>query len=173
MTDKQYEAMFAVHNLAPFRLIRAAAPYMRDVAKEEIEKTGRAQSRSIINISSTSGIHGNPGQANYSTAKMGVVGLTKTIAREWGGFNIRCNAIAFGRIETRLTAAKEGQFIEVEGKKVALGIPKDMVGAAANFIPLKRGGTVQEAAGSILLLASPHANYITGIVLEVTGGAGI
>eukprot|EP01090_Pellita_catalonica_P017793 TRINITY_DN5481_c0_g1_i1.p1 TRINITY_DN5481_c0_g1~~TRINITY_DN5481_c0_g1_i1.p1 ORF type:complete len:318 (-),score=61.13 TRINITY_DN5481_c0_g1_i1:93-1007(-) len=173
MTDKQWYAMIDVHNTAPFRLIRAAAPYMREAAKKEIEATGTASPRNIINISSTSGLHGNFGQINYSTAKSGILGLTKTVAREWGLFNIRCNAIAFGRIETRLTAAKEGgQFIEVEGKKIKLGIPKKMIGASDN-VPLRRPGLPTEAAGSILLLVSPYASYITGHCLEVTGGAGI
>jgi len=173
MTDKQFEAMLSVHNVAPFRLIRAATPHMREAAKKEIDEKGKASPRCIINISSTSGLHGNAGQVNYSTAKMGIVGLTKTVAKEWGMFNIRCNAIAFGRIETRLTAAKEGQFIEVEGKKVSLGIPKEMLSSGFDFIPLKRAGTVQDAAGSVLLLASPYASYITGHTLEVTGGVGI
>jgi 3-oxoacyl-[acyl-carrier protein] reductase len=175
MTDAQWEAMLKVHNTAPFRLIRAAAPYMREKAKQEIQSNGTPQEpRCIINVSSTSGIHGKAGQANYATAKMGIVGLTKTIAKEWGMFGIRCNAVAFGLIDTRLTRTKEdGAFIEVDGQKVKLGIPsagrKDMT----NPIPLGRAGTAEEAAGGLLLLASPHASYITGHTLEVTGGAGI
>jgi 3-oxoacyl-[acyl-carrier protein] reductase len=177
MTDKQWEAMLLVHNTAPFRIIRAASPYMRDAAKEEIEKTGKASPRCIINISSTSGIHGNAGQINYATAKMGVVGLTKTVAKEWGMFNIRCNAIAFGWINTRLTAAKEkDNVIVVDNQKIQLGIPGGGRGGgpdATAHIPLRRAGQVDDAAGSILLLASPHASYITGHCLEVTGGVGI
>ena len=107
MSDKQWETMLTVHNTAPFRLIRAAAPFMREESKKEIDATGKSEPRSIVNVSSTSGLHGNAGQANYATAKMGVVGLTKTIAKEWGMFGIRCNTVAFGRIETRLTADKE------------------------------------------------------------------
>jgi len=173
MTDKQWEAMLLVHNTAPFRLIRAATPYMRDVAKEELEKTGKAKPRSIINISSTSGLHGNAGQINYSTAKMGVVGMTKTVAKEWGMFNIRCNAIAFGLINTRLTQEKTSDnFIEVDNKKVSLGIPSS-AGRTVDSIPLRRAGSVEDAAGSVLLLASPFSSYITGHTLEVTGGVGI
>jgi len=168
--------MLLVHNTAPFRLIRAASPYMRDVAKEELERTGKAKPRSIINVSSTSGIHGNAGQINYSTAKMGVVGMTKTVAKEWGMFNIRCNCIAYGRINTRLTAAKDsGNFIEVDGQKVQLGIPRPATenDALLASIPLRRAGTVQDAAGAMLLLASPYSAYVTGHCLEVTGGVGI
>jgi len=173
MSDKQWEAMLLVHNTAPFRLIRAAAPYMRDAAKNEIEQGKTAEPRCIINVSSTSGLHGNSGQANYSTAKMGVIGLTKTIAKEWGMFGIRCNAIAFGYIDTRLTQAKEGgAFIEVEGKQIPLGIPEQLR-KSTEGIPLRRVGTPSDAAGAMLMLVSPFSSYITGHCLEVTGGAGI
>jgi len=176
MTDQQWEAMIKVHNTAPFRLIRSLAQHFRDSAKAEIDKHGRPiENRVVINISSTSGIHGNFGQINYATAKMGIVGLTKTVAKEWGSFGIRCNAIAFGFIETRLTQNKAlGEFIEVNGKKVALGIPDS--GKKENkyeHIPLGRPGKPEEAAASILLLASPLSSYITGHTLEVTGGMGI
>lgn len=174
MTDKQWEAMIAVHNTAPFRLVRAAAPYMRDAAKQEESEHGRAAARSIINVSSTSGLHGNIGQLNYATAKMGMVGFTKTVAKEWGPFNIRCNAVAFGYIETRLTQAKEsGESVVVDGEEVRLGVPGHMHDFIKMSIPLGRTGTVEEAAGGILMLASPWAGYITGHTLEVTGGMGI
>eukprot|EP01116_Phalansterium_solitarium_P008813 TRINITY_DN22778_c0_g1_i1.p1 TRINITY_DN22778_c0_g1~~TRINITY_DN22778_c0_g1_i1.p1 ORF type:complete len:311 (+),score=129.83 TRINITY_DN22778_c0_g1_i1:79-1011(+) len=176
MSDKQWDAMLAVHNTAPFRLIRAAAPYMRDEAKKEIDAGNAPQPRCIINVSSTSGLHGNAGQINYATAKMGIVGLTKTVAKEWGAFGIRCNAVAFGFIDTRLTRPKEdGAAMMVDGKKVALGIPVDPMveQIRKQLTPLRRNGTADEAAGSLLLLASPFASYITGHTLEVTGGAGI
>ncbi|CAK0783378.1 hypothetical protein CVIRNUC_006577 [Coccomyxa viridis] len=175
ITAKQWDAMLAVHCTAPFRLIQAAAPVMRDAAKKELESMDQATQRCIINVSSTSGTHGNAGQANYSTAKAGVVGLTKTVAREWGAFNIRCNAIAYGFIATRLTASKDdGASISVNGEKVKLGIPggEAMAAAAAEMlIPLKRIGTPDEAAGAMLMLASPYASFISGQTLEVTGGA--
>jgi len=180
ITDKQWEAMIAVHNTAPFRLVRAAAPFMRDAGKEEL-KNGAPQNRSITNVSSTSGLHGNVGQANYATAKAGVTGLTKTVAKEWGPFGVRCNSIAFGLIQTRLTQAKEkGAFIEVDGKKVALGIPqggeaeaKARERALKASIPLGRAGNPAEAAGALLFLTSSLSSYVTGHCLEVTGGAGI
>lgn len=174
MTDQQWNAMLEVHATAPFRLIRAAAPHMRDAAKQEMEQGLTREPRCIINVSSTSGLHGNTGQANYSTAKMGVVGLTKTLAKEWGPLGVRCNAVAFGYIDTRLTQDKaRGETIEVGGVTIPLGIPEHLRGMATMIIPMGRPGTVEEAAGGILLLASSYAGYINGHVLEVTGGLGI
>lgn len=174
MTDRQWQAMLEVHATAPFRLIRAAAPYMRDAAKDEQAFGRKREPRCVINISSTSGLHGNIGQANYSTAKLGIVGLTKTVAKEWGAFGVRCNAVAFGYIDTRLTQSKEAnESIDVEGEQVALGIPSQLRDMIQLMIPLGRAGTVEEAAGALLLLASPYAAYINGHVLEVTGGMGI
>ena len=174
MSDEQWQAILDVHATAPFRMIRAIAPYMRELAKKELIEGGFQEPRCIINVSSTSGLHGNIGQANYATGKMGIVGLTKTIAKEWGGFGIRCNAVAFGFIDTRLTRAKENEeTIEVLGQEILLGIPEKIRRGASTFIPLGRPATPQEAAGGIVLLASPLAAYITGHVLEVTGGAGI
>jgi 3-oxoacyl-[acyl-carrier protein] reductase len=174
MSDEQWQAILDVHATAPFRMIRAAASYMREVAKEELAAGELKEPRCIINVSSTSGLHGNVGQANYATGKMGIVGLTKTVAKEWGRFGIRCNTVAFGLIDTRLTQAKEkGETIEVEGREVSLGIPEKLRQGRDQFIPLGRAGTPEEAAGGILLMASPLAAYITGHTLEVTGGAGI
>jgi 3-oxoacyl-[acyl-carrier protein] reductase len=174
ITDEQWEAILAVHVSAPFRLIRAAAPYMREPAKAEKKAGGPIEPRCIVNVSSTSGLHGNIGQANYATAKMGVIGLTKTIAKEWGAFGIRCNTVAFGFTDTRLTQSKEkGATIEVGGQEVALGIPDQIRQMAPMRIPLGRAATPEEAAGGILLMASPLASFITGHTLEVTGGAGI
>ncbi|MCJ1361013.1 hypothetical protein MMC16_000109 [Acarospora aff. strigata] len=168
MTDKQWDTILALHNTAPFKLVRAAAPYFR-------VKDG--EPRNIINISSTSGINGNAGQANYGLAKAGVVGLTKVIAKEWGPqFGVRANTIAFGHILTRLTAAKEeGAFITTpDGSKVALGIPsaqKAAMGEAAHAdIPLRRPGTATEAASAILAVASPLFAYVDGQTIMVTGG---
>ncbi|TVY46577.1 putative oxidoreductase [Lachnellula occidentalis] len=167
MTDKQWDNIIALHGTAPFKLVREAAPYFRVTDGEP---------RSIINISSTSGVHGNAGQANYALAKSGINGLTKAIAKEWGPkFGVRANSIAFGHILTRLTAAKEdGAFVTTpDGEKIALGIPKGQGSQSqdANLdIPLRRAGTATEAASSILMLASPLSSYITGQVIMVTGG---
>lgn len=166
MTDEQFQAMLDVHLIAPFRLIREATPYMRDAAKAEMEQ-GQQVYRKIVNVSSVAGIMGNVGQANYSSAKAGVVGLTKTIAREWGPFNINCNAVAFGLIDTRLTQSKEkGE--SVQG--VAVGIPEKIRAMFEQSIPQRRAGTPEEAAQAIFYLASPLSNYVNGQVLNVNGG---
>ena len=171
MTDEQWYAIIDVHLTAPFRIIRAATPYMREAAKKEIAE-GRRVQRKIINVSSTSGVAGNAGQANYSAGKMGIVGVTKTMAKEWGRFNINVNAVAYGFIETRLTQAKEKhETIQREGKDVELGIPDAMRQMAVNFIPLGRAGTPEDAAGPVLFLASPLSDYVTGAVVLVTGGS--
>ena len=171
MTDQQFAAMLEVHNAAPFRLIRAAAPFMREVAKAEKAAGKTPEPRCIINVSSVAGLNGNTGQINYSTAKSGILGLTKTVAKEWGPFGIRCNCVAFGFVDTRLTRDKEaGETIERDGQAIQLGIPGQMKGMATMLIPLGRTAAPEEAAGGIVLLASPLASYITGHVLEVTGG---
>ncbi|EFQ98168.1 3-oxoacyl-[acyl-carrier-protein] reductase [Nannizzia gypsea CBS 118893] len=171
LTDKQWDTIIAVHATAPFKLVQAAAPYFR-------VKDG--EPRIIVNISSTSGIHGNAGQANYAVGKAGMVGLTKTIAKEWGPkFGVRANTIAFGFVLTRLTQAKEtGAFITTpDGEKVALGIPgsqlptqtKESEEAYAD-IPLRRAASATEAARSILGVCSPLLSYVNGQTIMVTGG---
>jgi 3-oxoacyl-[acyl-carrier protein] reductase len=170
MTDEQFQAMLEIHTVVPFRIIRAAAPFLRDPAKQEREE-GREVFRKIVNVSSISGTMGNAGQANYSAAKAGVVGLTKTLAKEWGQFKVNVNAVAFGFVETRLTASKEeGGKIEMEGREIQLGIPEQMRAMAAMLIPLGRPASPEEAAGPVFFLCSPWANYVHGQVLNVTGG---
>lgn len=174
MTDKQWDTIIALHCTAPFNLVRAAAPYFR---------VRDGEPRCVVNVSSTSGVHGNAGQINYALAKAGVTGFTKTIAKEWGPrFGVRANAVAFGHIATRLTAAKEeGAFVAgPDGQKIALGIPQKQKqkgaagaeGAAAAYadIPLGRPGTPAEAAASILAVASPLFSYVSGQTIMVTGG---
>jgi 3-oxoacyl-[acyl-carrier protein] reductase len=170
MTDEQFQAMLEIHTVVPFRVIRAAAPHLREPAKKERDE-GREVFRKIVNVSSISGTMGNAGQVNYSAAKAGVVGLTKTLAKEWGGFKINVNAVAFGFVETRLTASKEeGGKIEIEGKEIDLGIPEQMRQLAAAIIPLGRAASPEEAAGPVFFLCSPWADYVHGQVLNVTGG---
>ncbi|HSB10850.1 MAG TPA: SDR family oxidoreductase [Blastocatellia bacterium] len=171
MTDEQWEAILAVHLTAPFRIIRAASTFLRETAKREKAELGAARARKIVNISSTSGTRGNAGQANYSSGKAGVIGLTKTLAKEWGQFNIQVNAVAFGRIDTRLTQAKEkGETIQRGEAEISIGIPAERLDRTTPMIPMGRAGTPQEGAGAVLFFASPLADYVSGQVLEVAGG---
>src|SRR5437588_4331242 len=170
MSDEQFQAMLDIHTVVPFRVLRAAAPHLREPAKKEREE-GREVFRKVVNVSSISGTMGNAGQANYSSGKAGVVGMTKTLAKEWGQFKINVNAVAFGFVETRLTAAKEdSNVMEIGGEKIQLGIPEQLRGMGAMLIPLGRPGTPEEAAGGVFFLSSPWSNFVHGQVLNVTGG---
>ena len=170
MEDEQFQAMLDIHTVVPFRIARAAAPYLRETAKKERE-SGDEVFRKVVNVASISGTMGNAGQANYSSGKAGVVGLTKTLAKEWGAFKVNINAVAFGYIETRLTASKEeSNVMEIGGETVQLGIPDQMRQMASAIIPLGRPASPEEAAGGIFILCTPWANYIHGQVLHITGG---
>ncbi len=170
LSDEWFQRMLDIHTVVPFRMCRAIAPHMREPAKQE-RAEGREVFRKIVNVSSISGTMGNAGQANYSSGKSAVIGLTKTLAKEWGQFKINVNAVAFGFIETRLTAAKTDENVtEIAGEKVQLGIPEQLRGMATMLIPLGRPGTPEEAAGGIFLLCTPWSNYVHGQVLNVTGG---
>jgi 3-oxoacyl-[acyl-carrier protein] reductase len=171
MSDEQFQAMLDIHTIVPFRVTRAIAPHWREAAKAE-QAEGKEVFRKIVNVSSISGTMGNAGQVNYSAAKAGVVGFTKTLAKEWGQFKINCNAVAFGFIETRLTQAKEkGESMETaSGEKVDLGIPEQMRAMASMLIPLGRPAQPEEAAAPVLFLSSGLSNYVHGQVLNVTGG---
>jgi 3-oxoacyl-[acyl-carrier protein] reductase len=170
MSDEAFQAMLDIHNIVPFRVLRAAAPHLREPAKKEREE-GVEVFRKVVNVSSISGTMGNAGQANYSSGKAGVVGLTKTLAKEWGQFKINVNAVAFGYIETRLTASKEESNVMVkDGQTIQLGIPDQLRGMAAMLIPIGRPGTPEEAAGGVFFLCSPWSNFVHGQVLNITGG---
>ncbi|MGI8460363.1 MAG: SDR family NAD(P)-dependent oxidoreductase [Solirubrobacterales bacterium] len=170
MTDEQFQAMLDIHTIVPFRMIRAIAPSWREAAKAERDQ-GQEVFRKIVNISSISGTMGNAGQANYSAAKAGVTGLTKTMAKEWGQFKINSNAVAFGFVETRLTQAREkGEKMESHGEEIDLGIPEQLRAMASMTIPLGRPAQPEEAAGPVLFLCSALSNYIHGQVINVTGG---
>ena len=171
LSDDQFRAMLEIHTVVPFRLLRAAAPYLRDAGKADRE-AGREVFRKVVNVTSISGTQGNVGQANYSAAKAGLVGLTKTLAREWGLFKVNVNAVAFGFVETRLTAASEdgGETIRRGDAEIRLGIPERMRELAPTIIPLGRPATPQEAAGPIFFLCSPWSNFVHGQVLTASGG---
>jgi 3-oxoacyl-[acyl-carrier protein] reductase len=170
MTDEQWETMISVNLTAPFRLIRAAAPYFRDSAKQE-KASGALTNRKIINASSMVALQGNALQANYAAAKAGLVGMTRSLAKEWGGFNIQVNAIAYGWIETRLTSAgAAGKSLVREGATIPIGMPAAMRDLMPVLIPAGRAGTPQEAAGPMLFLASSLSDYVSGQCLVVSGG---
>jgi 3-oxoacyl-[acyl-carrier protein] reductase len=170
MSDDWFQKMLDIHVVAPFRIVRAAAPHLREPAKVEREE-GREVFRKIVNVTSISGTMGNAGQANYAAGKSAVVGLTKTLAKEWGQFKINCNAVAFGYVETRLTASKdEDNAMVIDGERVQLGIPDQLRGMAAMVIPLGRPSTPAEAAGGVFFLCTPWSDYVHGQVLNVTGG---
>lgn len=165
-TDEAFQAMLDIHLVTPFRMIREATPLMRDAARQELAAGHRLQ-RKIVNVSSIAGMMGNVGQANYASAKAGVIGLSKTVAKEWGPFGINCNVVAFGVIETRLTQPKE-QADTVQGRQV--GIPEQQLEMFKRMVPLQRAGTPREAASAILYLVSPLSDYVNGDVLKVDGG---
>ncbi|MFL5977517.1 MAG: SDR family NAD(P)-dependent oxidoreductase [Gaiellaceae bacterium] len=173
MTDDQFQAMLDIHVVAPFRIIRAAAPHLREPAKKEREE-GTEYFRKIVNVSSISGTMGNAGQSNYSAAKSAIVGLTKTLAKEWGQFKVNVNAVAFGFVETRLTQAKEkGETMQAageSGEEVSLGIPEQLRQMARMTIPLGRPAEPADAAGPVAFLCSDYSNFIHGQVINVTGG---
>jgi len=171
MSDEQFRAMLEIHTVVPFRVLRAAAPYLREPAKRELEE-GREVFRKVVNVTSISGTQGNVGQVNYSAAKAGLVGITKTLAREWGPFKVNVNAVAFGFVETRLTASSDEspETFTLGGVEIPLGIPGQMREHAPLVIPLGRGARPEEAAGAIFFLCSPWSNFVQGQVLTVNGG---
>jgi 3-oxoacyl-[acyl-carrier protein] reductase len=153
MSDEQFRAMLEIHTVVPFKVLRAASPYLRDAGKADRD-AGREVFRKVVNVTSVSGTQGNFGQANYSAAKAGLVGLTKTLAREWGAFKVNVNAVAFGYVETRMTA----------------DLPQQMKDAAPQIIPLGRPAQPEEAAGAIFFLCSPWSNFVHGQVITASGG---
>jgi 3-oxoacyl-[acyl-carrier protein] reductase len=170
MTDPQWDAILDVHLKAPFRILRAASEVIRAAAKQEAEE-GRVVVRKVVNISSVSGTNGNAGQANYSSAKAGIIGLTRALAKEWGRYKVTVNAVAFGVIETRLTSAPaKGATISIEGREIPVGLPAEAFKRLEQIIPLGRPGTVEEAAGAVYLFCLPESNYITGEVVTCGGG---
>ena len=131
MTDEQFDAMLDVHVQAPFRILRAAAEPIRKLAKAEAA-AGREVFRKVVNIASVAGINGNAGQINYSSAKAALVGMTKTLCKEWGRYKVNVNCVAFGFIKTRLTQplTGAGATIDVEGRTIAVGLQPALIEAA-------------------------------------------
>jgi 3-oxoacyl-[acyl-carrier protein] reductase len=170
-TDEQFQAMLEIHLITPFRLLRAASAYFRETAKTENAASRRVM-RKVVNITSIAGTDGNPGQAGYSSGKAGVIGLTKTLAKEWGRYNINVNAVGFGLIETRLTQPLTGENSStgILGHQIRLGVQPSMLESIKMACPLGRLGTPEEAAGAVLFFCSPLSDYVTGEVLICGGG---
>ena len=168
-TDEQFQAMLDIHIVAPFRILRAASGHIREAAKKEIAE-GRRVTRKVVNITSISGTNGNAGQAGYSSGKTAVLGLTRTLAKEWGRYNVTVNAVGFGLIETRLTQVLGPEArISVKGREIKVGVPQAARDSLAS-IPLGRPGSAEEAAGPVLFFCSPLSDYVTGETILATGG---
>lgn len=172
MTDEQWDAILDVHLKAPFRILRAAQPVISGLVKAARAEGREVLCRKVVNISSIAGLGGNAGQANYAAAKAGVTGLTKTIAKEWGRYNVTVNTVAFGLITTRLTEAPAGGdgSIDVAGREIKVGVNPQLLDAMAAQIPLGRAGTPQEAAGAVYLLCRPESDYVSAQTLVCGGG---
>jgi 3-oxoacyl-[acyl-carrier protein] reductase len=170
-TDEQFQAMLDIHLVTPFRLLRAASTFIRETAKQEIA-AGRRVMRKVVNITSIAGTDGNPGQAGYSSGKAGVIGLTKTLAKEWGRYNVNVNAVGFGLIQTRLVQDLNapGASMEMHGHQIRLGVQPTLLESVKSACPLGRLGTPEEAAWAVLFFCSPLSDYVTGEVLICGGG---
>jgi 3-oxoacyl-[acyl-carrier protein] reductase len=170
-TDEQFQAILEIHIVTPFRILRAASTYIRETAKKEMANSQRVM-RKVVNITSIAGTDGNPGQAGYSSGKAGVIGLTKTLAKEWGRYNVNVNAVGFGLIGTRLVQPIDaiGASMEMHGHHIRLGVQPTLLDSVKSACPLGRLGTPEEAAGAVLFFCSPLSDYVTGEVLICGGG---
>ncbi|HEX4356409.1 MAG TPA: SDR family oxidoreductase [Pseudonocardia sp.] len=172
MSDQQWDDILDVHLKAPFRILRAAQPVISAAVKTERAAGGPRVTRKVVNISSIAGTGGNAGQINYSSAKAGITGLTKTVAKEWGRYDVTVNCVAFGLIRTRLTEAPAGgdAKIDVAGRQIAVGVNPELLAQFEKTIPLGRAGTPAEAAGSVYLFCIPESDYVSGQVVICGGG---
>lgn len=170
-SDEQFQAMLDIHLVTPFRILRAASGFIREAAKKEIAASRRVM-RKVVNITSIAGTDGNPGQAGYSAGKAGIIGLTRTLAKEWGRYNVNVNAVGFGLIQTRLIQplTDAAAQMEMHGHEIRLGVQPNLLDSIKNACPLGRLGTTDEAAGAVLFFCSPLSDYVTGEVLICGGG---
>jgi 3-oxoacyl-[acyl-carrier protein] reductase len=170
-TDEQFQAMLDIHLVTPFRILRAASTYIREAAKRESTAKHRVM-RKVVNITSIAGTDGNPGQAGYGSAKAGVIGLTRTLAKEWGRYNVNVNAVGFGLIETRLVQPLHGDdsTLHMHGRDIKVGLQPTVLESVKEACPLRRLGTPEEAAGAVLFFCSPLSDYVTGETLICSGG---
>ena len=164
MSDEEWCAVLDVNLGGTFHCVRAASPYLRDAAKAEIEQRGEVRyHRKVVNFFSTAAIHGNVGQLNYAAAKMGNVGLTRSLAREWARYRINVNCVAPGFTDTRLTQPKQ----DGDG---GLGIPRAQREAFVKQLPFGRPASPLDVARVVLFFASPLSDWVTGQELNVSGG---
>jgi 3-oxoacyl-[acyl-carrier protein] reductase len=169
-TDEQFQAMLDIHVTAPFRVLRAASGFIRDAAKREAAE-GRRVQRKVVNITSISGTDGSAGQAGYGSGKAAVIGLTRTMAKEWGRYNVNVNAVGFGLIGTRLVQPlSDDSKIAVSGREIKVGVQQAVLDKVISMSPLGRAGTPEEAAGAVMFFCSPLSDFVTGEVLMCTGG---
>jgi 3-oxoacyl-[acyl-carrier protein] reductase len=175
MTDEQWDAILDVHLRAPFRILRAAQPVIAEQVRRARDEGRTVPCRKVVNISSVAGLGGNAGQVNYAAAKAGVTGLTKTLAKEWGRYNVTVNTVAFGLIKTRLTeaAVDANSTIDVQGRQIKVGVNPGLLAAMQQMIPLGRPGTPADAAGAVYLLCIPESDYVSGQTLVCGGGVTI
>jgi 3-oxoacyl-[acyl-carrier protein] reductase len=171
MTDEQWYAIMDCHLTAPFRILRAAQPVIRALSKAE-QDAGQEVFRKVVNISSVAGTGGNAGQSNYSSAKAGITGLTKTLSKEWGRMKVNVNCVAYGFITTRLTEASAAgsSTVKIEGRDIKVGVSPQILEMAKAGIPIGRPGTAEEAAGAVYLFCIPESDYISGQVITCGGG---
>ncbi len=171
MSDEQWHAMLDVHATAPFRILRAASDFIRNAAKQE-KDAGRGVNRKVVNISSIAGLYGNAGQLGYSAGKAAMVGMTKTMAKEWGRYRVNVNCVAFGLIQTRMTqpVGSGAAVAKIGEREVKMGIQPEFIEFMNRVIPLGRGGTPEEAAGAVYLMCIPESDYISGEVVLASGG---
>ena len=172
-TDEQWSAMLEVHATAPFRILRAAAGYFRAASKRE-QADGSVRCRKIVNVSSLAGVMGAATMLGYSAGKAAIIGMTKTLAKEWGRYNVAVNCVAFGDIDTRLTTPNQSeQTIRVKGRDLKVGIDEGLLGVTKMLTPLGRRGTVEDAAGAVFLFCIPESDFVTGEVLLCSGGLAV
>jgi 3-oxoacyl-[acyl-carrier protein] reductase len=171
-SEEQWQAMLDVHVTAPFRILKSFSTWLRPQARKEIEEHGAAVCRKVVNVSSVSGTEGNATQIAYSSGKAAVTGLTKTLAKEWGRYNVTVNCVAFGHLETRLTQPYDDEppLIEVAGKRHKVGLATAQLKAIKNSVPLGRVGQAEDGAGAIYLFCIPESNFVTGEILTCSGG---
>ena len=167
-SDEQWQAMLDVHATGPFRLLREAGHYFRAEARDHQPES----LRKVVNISSISGLYGAATQLAYSTAKAAVLGMTKTLAREWGRYHVTVNCVALGYIDTRLIEPFENQPREVtiKGRDHPVGLTAPQRDTVQQMTALGRLGQPQDAANAVYLLCIPESDFITGEVVVASGG---